>query len=60
MIVARQQVIMPFTIQGIYLVSTSLLTFEAIGEVICKHKNINKLLIQLCIEDKGLFQNITP
>jgi len=51
---------MPFTIQSIYLVSTSLLTFEAIGEMVCKQKNINKLLIQLCIEDKALFQNITP
>lgn len=51
---------MPFTIQSIYLVRTSLFTFEAIGEMVCKHKNKNKFLIQLRIEDKGLFRNITP
>jgi len=58
MIVARQQVIVPFTIQSIYLVSTFLFTFEAISEMVCKHKNISKLLIQLPIEDKGFFFEI--
>jgi hypothetical protein len=46
---------MPFTIQRIYLVSTFLFTFKAIGEVVCKHKSINKSDIQLRIAYAGLF-----
>jgi hypothetical protein len=59
MIVACQEVIMLFTIQRIHFVSTSLFTFKAVREMVCKDKNVKKLQIQLKTKDAVLLKYYT-